>query len=449
MSIEYEWHFSEASSSSEPADRDGPDRPRWRRWLALALVGVLLLGAGLYVWWRLSRAALAQVEQDVAAVARLEMQALDDGDIELYMSLQDGDDPQWLERQRSLAVAGEAMPPPLPGLTASVSATVEHALVIGERARVEIVRQAGPPGGEQFPFRAVRFYRLVAEGRWMHTTSDPEYAGRTLVWVGPRNDLAGHLVESDLLDQSAPELELTADAFCGLFSCPDGIRFALAFTGTLDTPKTQLGVLPAPHLVGVPDDDAARAVWVRAAREHLVDVMFDQVVGDAGGGFIGAGLRAWVEESVGVAQPRQPDVDLVLQAAAEGNLPMLSALWEGSVSEAQRVLAENEVALMLAFIEREYGRGRVVKLLETAAQASSLDAWVQTALDSDLPTFERAWLNYLYREASISADNASTSSSVVTRDTRLTNVYRSGLCARNSSTAGPVGSSPAAPGSSA
>ena len=317
MSVEYEWRFGQNTSSDEPGEAVRRRRPRRRVWVGLAVAVVLLVALGLYGWWRLRRQFLTEAEEAVQAVARLEMRALADGDAELYLSLQDGADPQWLESQRTRLLSGTALPPPVPGFIASAPLTVEHPLVIEDRARVELVRMAGPPEGGQFPFRAVRFYRLAPDGRWLHTRADPKYAGRVLLWVGPRNDLAGYIAQDELMEQLAPELELTAVSFCSLFSCSGDVRFTLSFTSTPGPLDAEAGALPAPHLVGAPDSVAAQAAWIQAIKSYAVDFMLASVVGEPAGGLVDASLRTSVKELLGVARSTPSDLDLLAQALAE------------------------------------------------------------------------------------------------------------------------------------
>ena len=395
MPVEYEWRFDENLSGERPGEADDRRRPRWRFWLGLTTAAVLLVALGLYGWWRVSRESLAQAERAVQAVARLEIRALADGDTDLYMSLQDGADPQWLDLQRTRLVSGTVLPPPAPGLLASDPLTTEHPLVIGGRARVEFVRMAGPPGGEQVPFRAVRFYRLAPDGRWLHTPADPKYAGRALVWVGTRNDLTGYIVENELLEQLAPELELTAAPFCGLFSCPPDVRFTLSFTGTLGVQATQAGVLPAPHIAGVPDDEAARSVWIQAVKGYLADIMLAQVIGEPVGGVTGVSLRVRVKEYIGAAQPGHPDLSLLAQAYAEERLLTPTTLWDDPVPDEQIVIAGQEAVLLADFIDQEYGREGVAALLSASVDAQSWDAAVQTALKTDRFAFEQRWMAYV------------------------------------------------------
>jgi hypothetical protein len=397
MPVDYEWRFGENLSSDRPEEAVARRHPRWRFWLMLTIAVVLLVALGLYVWWRVRRESLVQAEGAVQAVARLEMLALADGDIDLFTSLQDRADPGWLDHQRARFLSRAVLPPPVPGLVSGDALTTENPLVIGDRARVELVRTAGPPGGAQFPFRAVRFYRLAPDGRWLHTSPDPKYAGRVLVYVGTLNNLAGYIVENELLEQSVPELELTSALFCDLFSCPPDVRFTLSFTGTLGAQTTQPGVLPAPHIVGIPDDEAARAVWVQAVKGHLADIMLAQVIGEPAGGLTGHSLRMSVKEYVGAAQPRHPDLGLLAQAYAEERLLAPTMLWDDQVLDEDISVAGQETILLVDFIEEEYGREGVTAMLSASANAQSWGTVVQAALETDEFAFEQRWIAYVQR----------------------------------------------------
>jgi hypothetical protein len=356
------------------------------------------VGVASYLWWRVRRTALTRLEQQVQAVAELEMRALATDDIELYVSLQDPADPRWLAARRARARSGTPLPPPAPGLVATLPITVENPRVVGDRARVDLVRLAGWPDSDQFPFRAVAFYRLTADGRWVHTSPDPEYGGRILVWVGPRNDLAGYIVNAEHTERLAPELEIAAQEFCELAFCPADLRFTFALTGTLDAPTDHPEVLPAPHLVGVPEGEDAQAVWMEAMQGALVETMMDQVVGESSGGLIGSGLRTWVAQAVGTAPPHDPDPSLLTEALTEGHLAGLDSLWEDVVPEQWRDIAEEEAALFIDYVEREYGREGVTSLLRGLQGARSLDALLRGALGVGLVGFERGWLEYLEAE---------------------------------------------------
>ena len=398
MSVDLDWRYRRDTFDQPPAGSPKGRRRRWRKWVTLLAAVVVLVALGAFSYWRARRAWLEQTAADVRAVAQLEMRALADGDVELYLSLQDGADAVWLEAQRAHWLSGCPLLPPAPGFTVTLPATIELPIVIGDRARVEVVRLAGPPGEEPHPFRSVAFYRQVADGRWVHTAPDPDYGGRVLVWVGPRNDLAGYIVQTELLAQLAMELETTTATFCGLFPCPDGLRFTLAFTDTLGEQRAAIAVLPAPHLAGVPDNEGARAIWVQAIKGHLANLMLDEVVGRLVGGFIEASLRHRVKEYLRAGPSHQLDPVLLAQAVAEGRLLGLVALWEQAVADDQTALAEDEAALLVRFVEQAYGPEGVASLLAQIGTASSLEALLRDALGADLASFEKRWLDYVHQE---------------------------------------------------
>jgi hypothetical protein len=278
MVVKLEWHFAD-ETPEENSQRKR--RPRW--YLRLALGGAILLvvGAGIYAWWRARHEVLAAVEAKVQAVARLEMHALTQEDVELYLSQQDDADPIWWAVQEARAMHDASFPPPIPGLTSTVAISVADARVIGDAARVEIVRMVELPDGRRAPFRAVRFYRRNDDGRWLHTSLDPDYAGHNVVFVGQWVKLASFAVDADRIRPIASELEKAAGQFCRgpskndrLLSCTQGAPLTLDLTGTLGTPVEKVeeeGVLLAPFLIGAPDDEDARMAWKNALRALLLE----------------------------------------------------------------------------------------------------------------------------------------------------------------------------------
>ncbi len=399
MPVEFEWRIEQPGPEPTGAGSAGHLRRPWCRWAWPLAVAILLLALGCYLWRRERLRALEQPQQAVLEVARLEWRAAASGDTELFLSLQDQDDPAWYAMQRARILAGEPLPPPVPGLSATLPLTVEHATVVGRRARVEFVRLAGVPGEPMWPFRGLAFYRQAEDGRWVHTADDPDYAGRTLVWVGPRNEVAGQIAHTELMEGLASDLELRADAFCVWVACPPGPRFTLALTGTLRQTSPP-SVLPAPHLVGVPEGDAARDVWIQALGRLMADRMLDQTVGQPNGGALGQALRSRVRQYLGVEPSRPPNPAALGAALSGGWLPTLEQLWEGHLSAEQSAVARDEAALFVRFVERQYGQSGVAALLQASAAAPTLEALTAAALGAELANVEGAWLAYLADEVS-------------------------------------------------
>ena len=93
VSHDFEWRFGD-DLPQDDQERNQQQQPTWRRWLPW-LLALLLISGSTYAWWRRRQHNLAQAEAEVLQVARLELRALDEGDSELYLSLQDPADRSW------------------------------------------------------------------------------------------------------------------------------------------------------------------------------------------------------------------------------------------------------------------------------------------------------------------------------------------------------------------
>jgi hypothetical protein len=281
MTVKLEWQFADEAPEENTRRKRPPRRPDWYLRLATAGAVLVMVGAGVHAWWRARQEALAAVEAKVQAVAKLEMRALAEEDVELYISQQDNADPIWRAVQETRVMRDASLPPPLPGLTSTVAISVTGARVIGDAARVEIMHIVELPDGRRAPFCALRFYRRDDAGRWLHTSMDPDYAGHNVVFVGQWVQLTSFAVDADRIRPVASELEKAAGQFCKgvsensrLLSCTQEAPLVLDFTGTLGTSVKKVeeeGVLLAPFLAGAPGNEDARVAWEHALRELLLD----------------------------------------------------------------------------------------------------------------------------------------------------------------------------------
>lgn len=403
MAVELEWNFEDKGSQRPPQQERQPRRFRWRAWLILGVVA-LSIAAGVYAWYRSSRETLMTVEAEVQAVAQLELRAAVERDTALFLSLQDEAFPTWRKAQEARAWLDAFLPPPLPNLTLGPDFVVENARVVGDAARVEVVSVAGLPDGEMGPFRAARFYRRSSDGRWLHTSADLDDAGHTVVFSGGQVTVTSFAIDTEWTKAAAYDLEGLAIRFCSLVSCQQGQPLMLDFTGTLDDVLEPEGVLPAPFLVGVPDDETASEVWMKALRE----LAFDRLLVREWGPSMGSGadelfrtrFRDWLRAKLGLRDPIAPDLDLVGEALDAGELIPLDELRDlaPAADATGRELAEAEIDLLLALIEEEYGRSRVARLFQGLGQTDQLDALIEQALEEDWESFQRRFTVYV-REA--------------------------------------------------
>jgi Tol biopolymer transport system component len=451
MAVELDWRFGNEVPDKGPEEKPRPRRRRWRVWLGLGGALLLLVGVGLYARWRAQRDALAEIEAEVRAVAQLELRALAEGDTELYFSLQDDADPAWRRAQETRAELDALLPPPLPGLTTTAVISVESARVVGEAARVEFVRMAGLPGGGMAPFRVVRFYRLSDDGRWLHTRADRGYAGHTVVFIGERVAMTSFETDREWIEPGAFKLEGLAEQFCSLAPCQAQAPLALVFTDTLDAATTLSpyaavtaaddqgiitvrvsdgerggsrvweiqaftltlpaamepeGPLPAPFLVGTPEDEAGRVAWDTAMRELLLDRLIAREAGGPpgsapGGGLLRAKLGEWLQAELGLSAPVAPNPDFIGGALDAGEWISPGALWDLAPAhdDPRRPLAEAEIELLLAFVEAEYGPSQVAGLLHALRTARSVGTLIGEALDENWPVFQHRYAAYAHEVA--------------------------------------------------
>ena len=356
MAVELEWRFGEKDSERPPQQERQPRRPRWRAWLILGVVA-LSIAAGVYAWWRSSRETLMMVEAEVQAVAQLELRAAAERDTALFLSLQDQAFPAWRKAQEARAWLDTFLPPPLPNLALGSELVVENARVVGDAARVEVVSVAGLPDGEMGPFRAARFYRRSSDGRWLHTSADLDDAGHIVVFSGEQVTVVSFAIDTEWTKAAAYDLEGLAIRFCSLVSCQQGEPLMLNFTGTLDDVLEPERVLPAPFLVGVPDDETAQEVWMEALRELAFDRLlvreWGPPTGSGGDEIFRTRFRDWLRAKLELRDPIAPDLDLVGEALDADELIPLDELRDlaPAADATRRELAEAEIDLLLAFIE--------------------------------------------------------------------------------------------------
>jgi len=399
MSSDFEWRFGD--EFFDHARQKQGDRRSWRRWLPWLLVMLLVVG-GAYAWWRGRQRNLARAEAQVRQVAELELQALREGDSELYLSLQDDTDRSWKKIQATY-VGTEGLPFPLQDLTTPVSTTVESAHLVGDRAQVGIVHTATLPSGEEASFRAVRFYCYTNDGRWLHTKMAPDFGGETTTVVVDELEITLFANDPLQIEPLARQLADLPYRFCSLVPCrlysllgvdstrdPDHTRSLPKVKGIDTTFSVSLAanleeaaapddtVLPASFLVGAPGNDAAQRAWETGLGRFLVDYLIAREVGpdpadDQSGALFEERLRAWLKAELDVSEPPSPDLALVRDALDNQAWIPLWRLWEIEPGDPDGPLAAAEIDLLLGFIEEELGPSAVAGLLHPLREASSTE----------------------------------------------------------------------------
>lgn len=400
MSTGFEWRFGDDLPEGT-SDEGEPQARRWSRWLVWGLVLLIVCG-GAYAWWRQRQRTLDEAEAEVQQVARLELRALVEEDMELYMSLQDSAKSAWREAQ-AVYTETAALPLPIHGLTATQT-SVEGARIVGDQAEVEVVHRAILPNGQSASFRAVRFYRYTSDGRWLHTQIEPSAGGGAVVFTGPSIELSVLERDADWVEPLLPQLEDVTDAFCDLVSCRQNLPASFDLAADLaEGAATDDVTLPAPFLVGAPQNEAARQAWEAALQALLVDHLVAREVGRPAEGIAGQlfedRLSAWFRAKLEVDSGAYADFDALPTTSdtvqrSDSWVPLWE-LYRLSSDDSRRQLAEAQVDLLLDFLEREYGPLSVAGLVHAFDSADDTRELLGGILNQPWSEFESRYLAYL------------------------------------------------------
>lgn len=408
MSSDFEWHFGDEFPEKEN-EEERTHKPVSRRWLPW-LVALLVVAGGAGAWWRGRQRNLAEAEAQVRQVAQLELRALAEGDRELYLSLQDYYDRSWKKAQEAYFDTG-ALPLPLHGATTSVSTSVESARIVGDGAQVEIVYTATLPSGEEASFRALRFYRLRDGGRWLHTSVDPEVGGRIKTFVLDDIEITAFERDAGWIDPLTTDVVAGAYRFCRLASCRRSLSLELNLAANLEeAAEPDDATLPAPFLVGAPENEAARAAWEASLGQFLVDRLVARETrpgpeDDHHGALFEERLRAWLKAELDIGEPASPDLELVREALEDGDLVPTWALWRVGPDDPDRPLAAAQIDLLLTSIEEEYGAPAVAGLVHSLRGADHLSDVLGSVGGLRWSTIEDRYLIYLREQTAPSRDD--------------------------------------------
>lgn len=273
MKSGYSWRDEEGDDWT-PDNEDGPPAPGDRRralLLVVALAGVLFILLFLLAGRRLDEREAAVVANVRAAQATWAY-AVGGDDLELFTTLLWRGESDWFMTQRRLFMAGRALRRDALGLEGMPDEVVPVQVNLDpnwRRAEAAFKSRYRLPGtGESVWLRQTQVFRLSGE-RWQFAPPDERYWGELREAHTRHLSLSYPERDEPFARRFAADMERDMEALCGSGDAgcdagPIAVDFStdgeslLALTDVA-TPalRGRVFVLPAPSLVGLPEDEAA------------------------------------------------------------------------------------------------------------------------------------------------------------------------------------------------
>jgi hypothetical protein len=266
----------------------------------LLAVGVVLLTVWLAEGWQ--RWA---TEQTVRNTFAREEQAALSGDATTLLALTQTSDRIWLEQRLDRAANGLFAPSPLHGLRPIPEAGRVQAItqLQPDLFQVDVARRYALPGGQTLTFVLPQFYQRV-NGAWLRSFAPDSYWGAPMRLAGRYVAIEGSAVDHDFASELLPDLDGMLGQFCESWGCerqpPITVDLARRYYQRLDVPELQPGdpllfsvlpthvtrypdyalLVPSPHDVGFPAEDAARDLLHRAIGVQVLFAAMDRLAFD-------------------------------------------------------------------------------------------------------------------------------------------------------------------------
>lgn len=407
MPVDFDWNFADEPRPTLP---EPPRRSiRWRRFTRRGLIVLLLLGTlGLLVrgWIQSRLDRIKEVESDLRLTVQVELQAQAEGDLELFLALQDPNDPNWRRLQTTFFYANHTPSPNF--FLADRPIEIGQVRVSGRQGQIEITHwfTSVPTGpniteGQTYPFQTTWFYRLANDGNWQHVAPPNDYLGESWVWDGVWLDVTSRGVDADLIAPLSGEFIRLVSQSCGWIQCAANRRYTLTFGNTL-SPRMlpNQWSLPAPYLIGQPADESTRTVWQNSLKRTVVLALVDANVDRARierRAFY-PHLLAWLTAELELTEPESPDTALLASAWQNNAWLAPSDLWgyeRANTPTDQNELIDSEIILLIQVIGSRYGPSAVGAMISALEENRPFNDLLNDQLGIDPADLEAAWLNRL------------------------------------------------------
>ncbi|MCB8919584.1 MAG: hypothetical protein H6666_16850 [Ardenticatenaceae bacterium] len=423
-----DWRTDEEDDwAVEPGEGQTP-RPRpTRPGRSLLLLFLLFALAAGVIYWQVARLVAqtaADTEQDVIAAAELVRFAASSGDVELFTTLLSGRDPQWTVTQQQLVGAGHLLQRQAFDLQPQLSQTAAMTVSLAPDFRSAQLWTQQPytltlPNGQQSQIILVQeshFRR--GNSRWLYAPPPEDYWGTWLTDSGSQLNLVYPERDQAIARRLLADLDALVPTICALYPdvpCPAGGRATLRLDpdpaslallgGAVDKVQSQsLLNLPAPSLIGIPEDEAGYQALRRGYGAALAAHLIGRQVGwhccrggqPPGAAFYAAvldkqlnalGLRAW---------PLTP-AHLESFVAQPWPLSDLPLLWQ---RPAASLFGEEDRWLAYALVDFMLVRNPELSLsamLQGIGTSDSFSGWYLDYLPAGFTSeTEKAWVRFVY-----------------------------------------------------
>ena len=303
MPTKLDWQTEDETAwEEEPAVADtAAPQPRWL--LLMGAVVVLLLGSFGWMLYRQANqrvaAAMQAAETEVLSSHRLVRQAMAQGDLELFRVLLSARDRSWARAQEDLLAAGFLFAPTPFGFQTQAAGFSDPAVTLSPDLSAAEVRFAQPYTAEgsetTVTLQHTAVYRRGAQ-RWLLSPPGPDFWGEQMDQAGDRLTLVYPQRDEALARRLFIDLEARLVEMCRLLAdlnCPPDLHVTVRLE--YETPTVlalpaepirplvfgnnlRLG-LPAPTLVGLPQDESTYQALFRGYARHVVTAVITQLVG--------------------------------------------------------------------------------------------------------------------------------------------------------------------------
>jgi len=410
------YHWQDGGEDVDIVSPPPPPSARWPRlalWVTVAAAAALVV-AGAIVWKRAQRGERT-ARSDLQAVVSAEAAALERGDEEVYLSLQDYSQRQWYRDQELYWDAAQRAVVEESGSQAG-DLTVTAVELRDDRAWVEVRY-----GLQGVPYRRVQFYRLT-DGHWRRTAPDERFWGARREIETEHLRLVVYKSEEEIVRPVVDALELLFQQMLEDFALDDlASRVTFEFRPAAEAGPAMYSeahfLVPSPLLLGVrsddrPDPDLLSSLAQSACLYLAIEKsgLYIREPGPGSSWLMLKGLVAWeLEHRLSLPVVPAQWVSWFADAVSGDTLPPLAGLWPPFEFRTDRdsALAFVQAESLVGYAVELRGLGVLPVLLEALGAKLTPEETIQAAVQMELSSFEAGWQAYVRGVASAGVRSSS------------------------------------------